>query len=329
MRFKEIDKNGTVEGFALVKHMEKKTSKNGSYYLDMVLADLDGEISAKLWDYKEDIFPEIPLHSIVKVRGVILQYNGMPQFRIDRIRPAIAADNVKLEDFVPTAEYTGEMMMAEIRRVVEGFKDSQLKALVNALLDEYEDRLLVWPAAVKLHHAFRGGLLYHTLSIIRLAQAVSKIYPSVDEDLLLTGVILHDIAKTEEFNLSPAGLAENYTADGMLIGHLVRGAMAVERVGKELKIDHETLMCVQHMLISHHGSPEYGAVVRPMFLEAELLSQLDLLDSRIYEIVSATAEVQKGDFTPRQWAMEDRRLYNHGRKPLIPEAQLGINPEKN
>lgn len=324
MRFKVIDKSGTVDGFALVKSCEKKTSKNGSTYLDLVLADLDGEIVAKLWDYNEDLHPEIRLHRIIKIRGVILQYNGQPQLRIDRIRAATSADGVKLEDFVPSAEYTGEIMMAEIRRIVNAFSDEQLKKLVNALLDEYEDRLLVWPAAVKLHHAIRGGLLYHILTIIRLAQAVSKIYPSVDEDLLLTGVILHDIAKTEEFNLSEAGLAENYTADGMLVGHLVRGAMAVERVGRELKIDPELLMCVEHMIISHHGEPEFGAAVRPAFLEAELLSQLDLLDSRVYEIISATTDTLKGEFTPRQWALEDRRLYNHGRKPLNAEADLGL-----
>ena len=205
--------------------------------------------------------------------------------------------------------------MAEIRRVVEGFKDSQLKALVNALLDEYEDRLLVWPAAVKLHHAFRGGLLYHTLSIIRLAQAVSKIYPSVDEDLLLTGVILHDIAKTEEFNLSPAGLAENYTADGMLIGHLVRGAMAVERVGKELKIDHETLMCVQHMLISH-GSPEWPVVDPCSLSRAFIPSTFSIQDAKSFR----NSRVQ-GAFTLS--GLEDRRL---PAQPLYEEA--GINPEK-
>lgn len=319
MNFKVIDKTGTVEGLALVKFCEKKTARNGSVYLDIVLSDSSGEIVAKLWDFKGDIPPE--LHSIVKVRGVISQYNGISQLRIDRIK-AVDSNTIDYNDFVPSADYSGEYMMKEIEKIVEDFGDEQLKKLVFAVLDEYRDKLLVWPAAVKLHHAVRSGLLYHTLTIVRLAQAICLIYPSVDSDLLMTGIILHDIAKTGEFEISPAGLAESYTVDGILVGHLMRGAMAIERIGTKLNLDKNLLMLVEHMLISHHGQPEFGAAVRPAFLEAELLSQLDSLDSRIYEIEQATAEVNAGEFTPRQWALEDRRLFNHGRKQISTLAIL-------
>lgn len=325
MKFNELDKQGTVDGFALVKVCDKKTAKNGSVYLDMILADAKDEINAKLWDYKEGAHPEIELNTVVRIRGQIQQYNNHPQLRVDRIRPAVDSDNIDLADYVPAAEYTSEFMMGEIRKVVSKFSDEALKTLTSAVLDEYGDRLMVCPAAFRLHHAMRGGLLYHVLSIIRLAQGVSKIYPSIDQDLLLTGVILHDVAKTEEFELAPSGLVEKYTTEGMLIGHLVRGAIAVERIGTELGIPKETLMLVQHMLISHHGEPEYGAAVRPAFLEAEVLSQLDLLDARVYEITKIAGDLIPGEFSNRIWSLDDRKMFNHGRRVVLPEAQLEDN----
>lgn len=164
--------------------------------------------------------------------------------------------------------------------------------------------------------------MYHTLSVMRLAEKVSDIYPSVDRELLLSGVILHDVAKIWEFDVSDAGVVTGYTVEGMLIGHLVKGTMNIEKKGRELGTDPNTLMLIEHMVLSHHGEPEFGAAVRPMFLEAEILSQLDMLDARIYEITSAAGEVGSGEFTARQWALENRKLYNPGIKEIKPKANL-------
>ena len=155
-----------------------------------------------------------------------------------------------------------------------------------------------------------------------MAQGVAKIYPFIDSDLLFAGVILHDIAKTQEFDVAPTGIASGYTVDGNLVGHLVRGAMAVEKCGRELGLSEETLMLVEHMIISHHGEPEFGAAVRPMFLEAEILSELDTLDAKIYEIEQACRGVEPGEFTQRQWALDNRKLYNHNRNSKEFKAEL-------
>lgn len=322
MNFTQLDKQGNVDGFALVKVCDKKTAKNGSVYLDLILADAEDEIVAKFWDYKEGTHPPVEQNTIVKVRGQLQQYNNQPQLRIDRIRTAVDSDNINMADYVPASEYPSEFLMSEIRKVIDGFQDEHLKKLTNGILDEYGDKLLLCPAAYRLHHAMRGGLLYHTLSIIRLAQAVCNIYPSIDSDLLLTGVILHDLAKTEEFELSPSGLVDKYTTEGILVGHLVRGAIMAEKIGTELGVPKETLMLVQHMLISHHGIPEYGAAVRPAFLEAEVLSKLDEFDAHIYEITKITGSLVPGEFSNRIWSLDDRRMFNHGRKVTIPEAKL-------
>lgn len=322
MNFTQINKTGTVEGFCLIKTVERKLTSRGVPFLDMTLTDSDGEVGAKLWDYKEELHGEFVPNDLVKVRGTMTPFNDTQQLRIERIRRVSDEDGVRIEDFVPSAGFSGEAMFDELIAVADAFSDEELKLLVKTLLNEYKDRLIYWPAAFRLHHAIRGGLLYHTLSILRMAQSVAKIYPFIDSDLLFAGVILHDIAKTQEFDVAPTGIASGYTVDGNLVGHLVRGAMAVEKCGRELGLSEETLMLVEHMIISHHGEPEFGAAVRPMFLEAEILSELDTLDAKIYEIEQACRGVEPGEFTQRQWALDNRKLYNHNRNSKDFKAEL-------
>lgn len=322
MNFTQINKTGTVEGFCLIKTVERKLTSRGVPFLDMTLTDSDGEVGAKLWDYKEELHGEFVPNDLVKVRGTMTPFNDTQQLRIERIRRVSDEDGVRIEDFVPSAGFSGEAMFDELIAVADAFGDEELKLLVKTLLNEYRDRLIYWPAAFRLHHAIRGGLLYHTLSILRMAQSVAKIYPFIDSDLLFAGVILHDIAKTQEFDVAPTGIASGYTVDGNLVGHLVRGAMAVEKCGRELGLSEEMLMLVEHMIISHHGEPEFGAAVRPMFLEAEILSELDTLDAKIYEIEQACRGVEPGEFTQRQWALDNRKLYNHNRNSKEFKAEL-------
>lgn len=310
------------DNFWLVKTAEKKVNIKGAAYLDMVLCDKNGEISGKLWDYSELAHGTFQAGDLVKIRGSVTQFNGNDQLRIDKIRLVNENDGVNVADFVPTAEYSGEMMYGQIMNIIAAVKDEDLKQLTYALVKENEEKLLFWPAAFKLHHAVRGGLLYHTLSIIKIAEGICSIYPAVDKDLLMCGIIVHDLCKIDEFDISPAGLAAGYSVRGELLGHLVMGAMKIENKAKELGINPEKAMFLEHMVISHHGEPDFGAAVRPMFLEAEILSQLDKLDATIYEITSAVSEVKTGEFTPRQWALDNRKLYNHGRKEVESKANL-------
>ena len=316
MNFKDIGNNGLVEGFAVIKQYEKKMAKNGNNYLDLVLSDKDGEIFAKLWDYNEDAHGKYETNMFVKIRGSISQYNGHDQLRIDRIRPVIESDNVDVSDFVKSADYSGEEMYNHLISLVNSFKDEDLKKVVSYLLEQNKEKILYFPAAFRLHHAIRCGLLMHTASIVKLCESICKVYPFVNRELLLSGAILHDIAKTVEFDVKETGIASGYTVEGNLLGHLVMGAMMVKEAGQKLNIDSEKSMLLQHMILSHHGEPEYGAAVRPLFLEAELLSQLDLMDARVYEIMDAVNGIEKGEFTNRLWALEDRKFYKYNDETL-------------
>ncbi len=309
MNFKELP-NGMCDGFVIIKKCEVKKTKNGSEYLDLILADKSDEISAKMWDYRGESIFETDM--VVKVRGTVEQYNGRDQFRVAQIRPASSTDDYCLADLVPSSSVGGEQLFNMIKERVNAFENNDLKQIVSKIIDERREKLIVYPAALRLHHAMVGGLMYHTMSIVRMAEEICKIYPNINKELLLSGIILHDVAKTWELETSSTGLAKGYSVEGELIGHLVKGAIYVSDAAKELGIDSEVVTLLEHMIISHHGEPEYGAAVRPMFLEAEILSALDSLDATIYEINAATSKVEAGSFTDRQWALDNRKLYNHG-----------------
>lgn len=321
MNFKQLP-NGMCDGFVILKKCDIKKTKAGAEYLDLMIADKEGEMSAKLWDYRggSDVFEN---DMIVKIRGTIETYNGKEQFRVAQIRPCNENDNYNLSELVPASAIGGEQLFDMIKKRVSNFENQDLKRIVTSIIDDKKDLLVRYPAALRLHHAIVGGLMYHTMSILRMAEEICKIYTNINKDLLFSGIILHDVAKTWELETSKTGLAKGYSVEGELIGHLVKGAMYVEETAKSLGIDSEVVALLEHMIISHHGVPEYGAAVRPMFLEAEILSALDALDATIYEINTAVSKVQPGSFTDRQWALDNRKLYNHGLETAVHNVNFG------
>lgn len=318
----EFSANNPADCFLMVKTADRKVTAKGMPYLDLMLCDKTGEISAKLWDYREEVQGTFEPGTIVKIRGTVSPYNGVDQLRIERIRKAVPSDEIDPSDFVPSADVSGEQLFNELMIIAENISDNEIRALVTDIYTEYKEKLIFWPAAFRLHHAIRGGLLYHTLSIVRLAQAVCKIYPSVNSDLLISGAMLHDIAKTDEFIVNDAGTASGYSLEGNLVGHLAKGAMIIGKAAEKLGTSENAKLLLQHMVLSHHGEPEFGAAVRPMFLEAELLSELDLMDARIYELEEAIGNVASGEYTNKMWALDNRKFYNHGRNAVDTKAKL-------
>lgn len=297
--------------FFIVKSAVRKTSSKGDFYLDLMLMDAKGEISAKLWDYKETAHGWIEPNMIVKVRGYEEMWNDKKQFRIQRIRHIGPDDEFQMDALVPCAPYDGEQLFGHLALLVRGFTEEPLRQLVLTLITRYKEKMLVCPAAVKLHHAVCGGLLYHTLSVVGLAEGVCSVYPFVNRELLLSGAILHDLAKIDELQVEETGIASGYTKKGILLGHLVMGAMEVEKTGLSLGTPEETVTLLCHMLLSHHGIPEYGCAVRPLFLEAEILSQLDNLDATVNQITASLSNIEKGGFGDKLWSLDQRRFYNH------------------
>ena len=304
-------KNQMFEGYLLVKGGEQRTSSNGSKFLDMTLADISAEVNAKMWDGNT---PAPKCGQVVKVRAMMLEYNGRPQLRVDKLRPLEERDQVDMSLLVPCAPYPPEDMLKTLTDRVAKMKDEGLRQVVTKRLEMAGDAILYFPAAQKLHHAEKGGLLHHTSTMLRLAEAVCAVYPTLDSDLLAAGVILHDLCKMSEMNSDEMGVVTDYTVEGMLLGHLVEGVSEIQAICDEVGVDEELKLMLSHMILSHHDLPEFGSPKPPMFPEAEILHEIDLMDARMYEMNYALRSAQPGGFTERIWSLE-RKLYRRNSTP--------------
>ncbi len=307
---------GAVEGFCLVKSVQVKSNVKGADYLDFILADAGGEINAKLWDYSTATHGLYSMGDIIKVRGTINLWKDIEQLKIDRIRHKRDEDDVDMSAIVPSAPVDGEELYRSIYEFAGGFADPELARLTQYLLRTRKDAIACYPAALKLHHAQRCGLMFHTSTMLDVAKKVVEVYkplyPELSSDLVYCGIILHDIAKTEELVVGELGVATAYSTRGQLIGHISMGVSMVEQAAAELQISEELTTLISHILLSHHGQPDFGSPKFPMFPEAEIVSDIDMLDARMYEMFDALGAVKIGDFTERQWAMDNRQLYRHG-----------------
>ena len=190
----------------------------------------------------------------------------------------------------------------------DGFTSEPLRLITREMLDRFREKLLYYPAAQRIHHAERGGLLHHTTGMLRLAKAILTQYTWLNADLLLAGVILHDLCKTEEMDSNDMGVVRDYSREGLLLGHLVLGVNRIQEAANELGISGEPVLLLQHMMLSHHGEAEFGSPRKPMFPEAEALHWVDLLDARMNEMQTAVQKLKPGVFSEKIWSL-DRRLY--------------------
>lgn len=300
-----IIKNQAFEGVLLVKAAEQRSSQNGSKYLDMTISDLSGETNAKMWD---GTVAAPKVGDVIAVRGVMLEYNGRPQFRVDKMRVVEDISQIDMSILLPCAPEPPEDMYSELVHRAEAIECEALKRLVLLRLEKSKDLLMYYPAAQRLHHAERAGLLHHTVTMLRCAESIEKIYPFLDADLLAAGVIMHDLMKLTELNSDTFGLVSEYTSEGQLLGHLVQGVSAIAQDARELGVEGESVLLLQHMILSHHDLPEHGSPKPPMFPEAEMLHLLDLMDARMFEMERALSPIAPGGFTDRIWSLE-RKLY--------------------
>ncbi|MDR2513810.1 MAG: HD domain-containing protein [Christensenellaceae bacterium] len=299
-------KDESVEGIVLLKGIQQKISSNGSPYLDLTVMDRSGEMNAKVWNLAEGALPVAG--SAIKIRGLVHEFMGKLQLRIDKYRAA-AEEEIDWAALVPCAPEEPEALWQELYEAASGIREPGLRAISRELLSERKEKLLIWPAAVSYHHAMRTGLLQHSATMLRAAKALFAVYPDINPDLVVCGVIAHDMSKIDELAAGPLGLAAEYSAEGLLLGHLALGVAHVREIGLRLGVGEEVLLLVEHMVLSHHENPEYGSPRPPMFPEAELLHQLDVLDARLFEMRAALAGTPDGGFSERVRSLENRRLY--------------------
>ena len=313
MYLSDIKRDDRFEGYLIVRTAEQRASANGKNYLDMTLADKSGSINAKMWD--GTVQPPLA-GSIVKVRATGNEFNGRMQLRVEKIRAAESRDQVDMSALIPCAPRDPNEMLGEVVRAADHIADPDLRRITCELLDRAGDKLLTFPAAKQMHHAERSGLLHHTTTMLRAANAIMSVYPQLNASLLIAGVIVHDLAKIDEMDADTLGLVSDYSVDGKLIGHIVRGVVNIQLAAEKTKANPGKALLLQHMVLSHHGIPEYGSPLAPKFPEAEVLNTIDTLDARLYEMDEALSRAIPGGFSEKVWGLDTRQLYR------IPEDEV-------
>ena len=307
----DMEPNNPVAGYYILSTASLRTTGNGKTFLSASVSDRTGTVNVIYWDYNG------PLRSsdegkTVFLRGQISEFKGALQLTLEAIRPTNSSDIIDLSALVPTAPIDADQMYNEILAIVDSLKDPDYKAVAQEFLDCHQESFRSIPAAKSVHHGFLHGLLMHTGNMVKIADQLAALYPQViNRDLLITGTLIHDFAKREEFTFSELGLVSGYSVRGDLLGHLVMGAQEVSEVCWDLEIPEEKSMLLQHLLLSHHGKPEYGAAVQPMCAEAELLSLIDAIDSRMEIYRENLEETPMGQFSERIFALDGRRAYRH------------------
>ena len=288
-------KDGTRGKFrVLVNSLTKGVTTKGATYLSFVFQDKTGNIDAKYWSPSADEVATLKAGMILDVDGEVLSYNKQLQMKVNAVK-IVDRNLIDLNEFIREGDIPRSELKKNISKVIDSFENQVLKTLIIKVMEEYELDFYNYPAAAKIHHDFVGGLATHVWGMMKLAISICECYPMLNKELLLTGVILHDIGKCKE--LSGPVITE-YTVEGKLLGHISIMQAVVAQVAKDNGLEGEETMLVRHMILSHHGEYEYGSPILPMIPEAEILHYIDNIDARMNVISKAFEGINQGEFTP-------------------------------
>lgn len=292
----------------LVFGLTKGVTNSGAPYLSLVLQDCTKQIEAKLWDVKPEVEKELAVGRVYDFEMEINRYRGVLQAKVIRVLPVNQAE-IDINAYLSQSSISKEVLHKNIEDGVNSINNTNLALLVNALLNYYGNDFYDYPAASKIHHNFIGGLATHVSGMLKLAYAIAEIYPLVNRDYLVAGVIVHDLGKIEELT-SP--IVTEYSTIGKLLGHISILDARLLEVAKQLHLeDSEELLILRHMVLAHHGQYEYGSPVLPETVEAEMLTFVDNIDARINIMDKALADIKPGEFTQKVFALDNRCFYKH------------------
>lgn len=318
MNFIKDKSSDTYEGFAVVKGFRIATSGNKER-LVMTLSDSDDSIDAVMWSPFTEIYFENG--DIAYAEGKLGDYNNKPQITLTKIRHTNDSDEFDVDSLLPTIKQDRNELYDRCIELASSVEDKDYANLCLQLLDDYKNKYLIAPAAISLHHAVRGGLLLHTLTVAVLADKICEIYPMLNRSVLIVAALLHDIGKLFEIKFDENGVAGEYTIDGQLIGHIVRGTNIIRAKAKEMKIKEGKVKLLEHMILSHHGKLEYGSAVIPKTMEAFVLSVLDNLDASMYEFNDTLKNLEDNEFSNSLWFLDNRKIF----RPTEYDPDVEIN----
>jgi 3'-5' exoribonuclease len=305
--------NEPVEDIFLVSRKEVRPKKSGGDYLFVVLNDRTGKISAFMWGNVEVYQNAFQVNDFVEVKGVTKEYNRSLQVTLHKVQ-RLSPDELDLMDFIPSADKDLDEVFNEFYGLLEReMTEPHLRQLMQNIFHDEQlgSRFRECPAAKSMHHAYLGGLMEHTLSVLRLCLLCCTHYPFLDKSLLLAGAALHDFGKVFELSW---GKSFDYTDQGRLIGHITMASVNIDRKIQEIEdFPPDLRLELLHMILSHHGQLEFGSPKRPKTLEALVLSYLDDMDAKVQSFIEAVEQADEKDhwtiFNPNFQRFLYRRRY--------------------
>lgn len=305
-KIKELQNGDHIKIKLLIFSINKGVTNKGAPYLSFQLQDDTGLMDAKYWNVSDAEITKYKAGMICEFTADVLSHNNQLQIRVASI-DILDRSKEDLNAFVRSSSIGKEELKFKINQFVESLQNDVYKRLVRAVLLEYEVDFFTYPAASKNHHNFVGGLATHVLGMLELGDFLSKQYPMLDRDLLLSGIMMHDVGKIVE--LSGPVIIE-YTLEGKLLGHISIMQAKLYEIAKRMNLDmEEEVTLLRHMILSHHGEYAFGSPVLPMVPEAEMLSLIDNVDAKMNTLEKAFERVEPGTFTPRIFALENRSFY--------------------
>lgn len=317
-----LNKGDAIDHFLMIRKCELRTSKTNKQFLVLELADKSISLNSNMFESFEEIYTKVKAGDIVKVKGTVDDYQGSPQIKVKTIRPANISDDVTVMDFMPKSKRDSKVMRKEFFDRAEKISNLKLRTLIKNIFSEDNfEKYSLAPAGKSWHHSYIGGLIEHTLEIIKICDLMCDFHPEINRDLLVCGAMLHDFGKIEELSVE-AGF--EYTDKGKLVGHIVISAMLVSEKIKEIKEFPEDLKnCLIHLILSHQGKLEHASPVVPKTVEAITLYQADELSAKVNAYKSALVTEMKTD---SKWTkfltLAATDLFSHG---INPETQKQIN----
>ncbi|KKX53269.1 3'-5' exoribonuclease YhaM family protein [Brevibacillus borstelensis] len=311
MNIRDMKPGDQITGFYLLKTVKVGETRSQSKYLDLTLGDKTGEINAKLWDATPEHEVTYKPSLLVKVQASVETYQDKPQLKIIRIRPTDLADGVALADFIKAAPSDPTALVESIESVSKQIGSETLRTIVTYCIHKAGKALFTFPAAKSNHHNYYAGLAYHMNRMLELADAVCQLRPILNADLLKAAIILHDIAKTEEYE-AENGIASGFTTRGSLIGHisLVYGWIIEACLQYGIDQNSEMVTLLQHTVLAHHGQLEWGSPVQPQTPEAVAIHYIDQLDAKLQAVEDALAELPDNErWTKQLFILDKARVF--------------------
>ncbi len=301
----EFSDGDRINGQFLISNSAKCLNNAGAAYMNLELKDSSGTINAKKWEASLEDETNLVIGSVIYLEGDVLKYKDSLQMKLLSYS-VVDPKDVDVAKFVKAPPVPKEELIKRFNQYVEGIKNEDCRKILDYLIKRLSPKLFDYPAAVSVHHDYASGLLMHTVSMADIGSYLADYYGDIDKDMLITGILLHDMGKTIEFE---GPVIYKYSLEGKLLGHISLMVSEIRRAAEGLKITSEVPLLLEHMVLSHHGSNEFGSPILPLTKEALLLSLIDNLDSKMVFTAKALEGVNPGEFTNKLFPLDNRMMY--------------------